>query len=569
MNHHARHPDGFMQARGDSGAASGQPYSWMRRWFMTNALLSGAFALAWLVLRSGSKPSRFAYPCQQAAFGTAAAAFGVPLVSALISARRRLSLALASRGGRLLAAGGLIVTLGFGAWAFNRDPVGFNDGPHLQPRGTYRAEVFVRENAPGPNGQHYEGLDDLIVWMGLYGTKFYQSDTIENFETGAAGIISSDDVVVIKINYQWPERGGTNVDVLRGLVRRIADHPDTFTGEIVICENAQFNSINNFDRVNNNAEDHTLSPHDVVVEFQAEGVNISHYDWTVRRFTLVNEYSAGDMTDGYIRYAYNSQLGGRVSYPKFQTAAGTYISLKYGLWDPGSSTYDRARLKFINVPVLKSHHATYGATASVKHYMGVVTGELSTNSHSAIANGILGALLGEIQLADLNILDCIWINANPYDGPWTTYSGATRRDRLLASTDPVALDIWAVKNILIPAFEANGYTPPWPYPSADPDIPTSSFRIYLDNSMDQILASGTDVTNDFALIDAYRWKRALGVMGDLNDDFTLDGEDIQAFVEVMLGTDTNPYHLLKADLDADRDVDGDDAALFAGALVAG
>ncbi|MFQ5502414.1 MAG: DUF362 domain-containing protein [Phycisphaerae bacterium] len=568
MNHVSRHHNGFLRVP-DSVTAPGQPRSCLRRWFMTNALLSGTFALVWLVLRSGSKPSRFTYPCQQAAFGTAAAAFGVPLVATLISARRGLIAALSTRTGRLVATFGLVVTLSFGAWAFTRDPVGYVDGPHLQPRGGYRADVFVRENAPGPSGQHYQGLDDLIEWMGLHGTHFYQSNTISNFETSSTGIISADDVVVIKINYQWPERGGTNVDVLRGLVRRIADHPDTFSGEIVICENSQFNSINNFDRASNNAEDHTLSPHDVVVEFQAEGVNISHYDWTVHRFTQVNEYSTGDMADGYIRYPYDSQLGGRVSYPKFQTDAGTYVSLKYGLWNPISSTYDRAGLKFINLPVLKSHHATYGATASVKHYMGVVTGELSTNSHNAIINGILGALQGEIQLADLNILDSIWINANPFDGPWTTYADAMRRDRLLASTDPVALDLWAVKNILIPAFIANGYSAPWPYPSADPDIPTSSFRIYLDNSMDQIIAAGYNVTNDLALIDAYRWRRALGTLGDLNDDFVLNGEDIQPFMDVLFGVDTSPYHLMQADMDSDRDVDVDDIALFATALVSG
>ena len=79
--------------------------------------------------------------------------------------------------------------------------------------------------------------------------------------------------------------------------------------------------------------------------------------------------------------------------------------------------------------------------------------------------------IGEIGLADLNILDCIWVNANPYDGPWTGYGDATRLDQLVASTDPVAADIWAVTKILIPAFLDNGYTPPWPYPAADPGRP--------------------------------------------------------------------------------------------------
>jgi hypothetical protein len=171
--------------------------------------------------------------------------------------------------------------------------------------------------------------------------------------------------------------------------------------------------------------------------------------------------------------------------------------------------------------VLKSHHSTYGVTACIKHYMGVVTGSLSTNSHSAIAYGIMGKLLGEIQLADLNILDCIWINANPNSGPGTSYAGATRRDELVASLDPVAADIWAARHILIPAFIDNGFTPPWPYPSADPDDPNSAFRNYLDNSMNFILAAGHDVTNEEAQTDVVTWSGA----GDLDGDGEPDGSD--------------------------------------------
>jgi hypothetical protein len=272
--------------------------------------------------------------------------------------------------------------------------------------------------------------------------------------------------------------------------------------------------VQNFDRAENNAQDHSLSPHDVVLEYQNQGYNVSHFDWTAVRTTEVNEYFEGNMIDGYVLYPYDAQLRGRVSYPKFQTSYGTFVSVKYGIWDPGAQTYDRKKLKFINVPVLKSHHSTYGVTACVKDYMGVVTGSLGTNSHSGIAYGILGALLGEIQLADLNILDCIWINANPFSGPATTYEGATRRDELIASTDPVAADLWATKNILIPAFLDNGYLPPWPPPSADPDDPGSAFRNYLDNSMDYILAAGFQATNDLNQIDAITWSGG----GDLDGD---------------------------------------------------
>jgi hypothetical protein len=465
------------------------------RWFLVNSIVSGILALCWLVLRSGRKPSRLAYPCQQAAIATAAAAFGAPTVAAVMIARRRLF----TPRGAVIAAACLLVS--FGLWSYLSRTDAYS-GPVLDPPRDYTAQVFHETRCPqDPVGDHFPGLDDLIEMMGGQGLKFYDS-SIPSLTAGPDGIIASDDVVVIKINYQWSERGGSNTDLLRGLIRRIVDHPDSFTGEVVVCENAQFNSTGNFDRPYNNAQDHSLSPHDVVVGFQAQGYKVSHYDWTLIRYDSVNEYNMLDMNDGYVVSAYDGALHGRKSYPKFRSDNGTFISMKNGIWK--NRTYDREHLKFINLPVLKSHHATYGVTAAVKHYMGLVTGYLSTNSHSAIHYGMMGAVMGDIQLADLNILDAIWINANPYSGPGTSYSGATRLDELLASTDPVALDRWATKNVLIPAFLDNGYTPPWPYPSADPDDASSEFRQYLDNSMNYILAAGYEVTNDYAQMESIK-----------------------------------------------------------------
>jgi hypothetical protein len=473
----------------------------LTKWFVGNTLLAGLFALLWLLFRSGTKPSRLAYPCQQAAATTASLAFGAPLVGALIAARSLAGRLI--RNPRVLAAAaiGLFVTIGL--WGFlSRSSASSTYG--LLPPAGYRADVYhVTDCPPDPVGDRFPGLDSLLSLMAENGLKIYRSET-DSALAGPDGIIASDDVVVIKINYQWSGRGGTNTDVLRGLIRALVDHPDGFSGEVVVGENTQFAPSYNFDRDNNNAGDRSLSPLDAAVGFQDQGFRVGVRDWTSSRGIETEEGVSCDQGRGYVVV---DSADGRISYPKFQTLYGTCVSLKHGVWDSDRGAWDRSRLKVINLPVLKPHGAVYGVTACVKNYMGVVTTELNTNSHSGVRGGLMGAVMGEIGPPDLNILDCIWICGDPTQGP---AAGRTERfDQLVASTDPVAADIWATTNILVPAFEANGWSAPFPRPDADPENPESMFRTYLDRSMEKLLARGYSVTNDLDSIDVYTMSAAL------------------------------------------------------------
>jgi hypothetical protein len=473
----------------------------LTRWLVGNSTIAGVFALLWLLLRSGASPSRIAYPCQQAALTSTGLALGAPLAAAVVAARRGLVSSM-RRPARVIAVIlGVITTIA--VWG-HVERVDATQARRLQPPSDYRARVFHVTGCPQqPQGDRFPGLDRLLKLMGRNGLKFYRSS---GFSTLAApdGIIGVDDVVLIKINYQWAELGGTNTDLLSGLIRAIVDHPDGFSGEVVVCENAQDYHIMNFDRPLNNAEDRARSPHKVVEDFRNQGFAVSHYDWMSITWHRVYEYADGDDDDGYLML--DATPRGTVTYPKFRTDYGTAVSVKEGIWDPANERYDRNRLKFINLPVLKPHwgrNCCYGATACVKNYMGLVSNTL-TDSHNGVRRGLMGAVLAEIGLADLNILDCIWISYSPYWGPIVTYDGpVTRADQLVASTDPIAADIWAVRNILVPAFEIDGFPPtPLPVPSADPDDPHSAFRGYLDNSMEALLAAGFEVTNDPAAIDA-------------------------------------------------------------------
>ncbi len=231
----------------------------------------------------------------------------------------------------------------------------------------------------------------------------------------------------------------------------------------------------------------------------------------------MNEYSSGDMSDGYILYDLpDPETGIYVSYPKFRTQFGTYISFKNGIWN--GTGYEK-RLKVINMPVLKSHSG-YGVTAALKHYMGVQSqgegvGGLA-NGHSSVATGGMGTLMVETGLPTLNIIDAIWINANPppsaLAGPGTPYDRATRVNVLMAGTDPVALDYWAARHVLVQAASTIGYDDTR---TVDPDNTdrnglAEAFGVWLDRAKNEIVAGGYIATTDEDCMNVYVYPQAPG-----------------------------------------------------------
>ncbi len=465
----------------------------------------GAGALLWLIFRSGTKPSRLSYPCQQSAFGLATVAFGAPVVAAVIAGRGTLLGFVRSRAGKLAGFGIAVLTVVLVAYAAHNNESSITIA---SPPADHHPAIYLINNAQGVAPDRFGGIDDLVKLMGLTGFKWYRSDTPGPM-AGPDGLINHDDVVLVKINAQWGERGGTNTDVLRGILRRIVEHPDGFVGEIVVADNGQ--GYGSLDRSLNNAEDQSQSPQDVVNDFAGEGWSVSTKLWDNFRTRAASEFSVGDMSDGYILSSNRDvETGVQVSYPKFRTSLGTYISYKRGIWDPISQTYDHDRLVVLNVPILKTH-SIYGVTGAVKNHMGVVTQSLGTDSHNCVYRGGLGSVMAEVRRPDLTILDCIWVLARPGLGPGALYGQASRRDQLVASTDPVALDAWAVTNILVPQILANGYTFNDYGQTQDPDNLGSTFRQYLDRSMNELLIAGIPTTNDYNAVQLYMQEEGASI----------------------------------------------------------
>lgn len=472
--------------------------------------LVGFLSLLWFILRTGTKPSRAVYPCQKTAAANGylwLTIYFFPLLSFLPYKFTRLPTYFDKKKVAFIVfavlIGGTIAYWRFSEIWKQNTPLELTINQNMatsQPA----SDIFIVKGTQGNDN----GIQKLIDLMNQNGIPFYKSiETGEN--KGPKGLVGMDDVLIIKVNSQWNKRGGTNTDLLRALIQAIVDHPDGFIGEIIVADNgqAQYGSTQVGGSLNyneNNAEDISQSVQKIV-DYFTESYEVSTYLWDTITTNRVNEYSKGDMEDGYIiNTTINQKTGIMVSYPKFKTEYDTYISFKLGIWDPQEQTYDSERLKVINMPVLKSHGG-YGVTACVKHYMGVVsdklTAQLGARAHDTIGSGGMGTEMAQTRFPVLNILDAIWINAIPNNGPETSYYTAVKVDVVAASTDPVALDYWSAKYVLMQAAITKGYGE---VSSMDPDNTfAGSFGDWLETSMQEIIEAGFKATKDETCLNVY------------------------------------------------------------------
>ncbi|MCW4036345.1 MAG: hypothetical protein NWE75_04055, partial [Candidatus Bathyarchaeota archaeon] len=210
-----------------------------------HAFLIGLLSAAWFILRTGSKPSRASYPCQMVARANSEAwlaTYVIPLVtflpirtSAFLGRRRELLIVSA-----LIAATAATAVGWRYLWAPGEGPTAVVEtevGSALIGRSATlspASDIFVVSGTTGND----DGFEVLIRLMGGHGLPFYESpSTSEN--RGPDGLVAEDDVVLIKVNCQWSERGGTNTDLVRAIIQAILDHPDGFEGEIVVADNGQ------------------------------------------------------------------------------------------------------------------------------------------------------------------------------------------------------------------------------------------------------------------------------------------------------------------------------------------
>ncbi|NIQ39591.1 MAG: DUF362 domain-containing protein [Proteobacteria bacterium] len=336
-------------------------------------------------------------------------------------------------------------------------------GGFLRPREASlqgeKSQVFGVYGCPIHDGElRHQGLDILFSLLSDNGLKLYCTNSDHPWG-GPNGCIEHNDVVLIKVNCQWKCRGTTNTDVVRGLIYRILQHPEGFDGEIVIFENGQsqgsfdgdpdaWGSYSSWPEIDQgvwiNAEEQNILTVGYLVDTVFKDDPVTSYLLDAIRSTFISDVDHS--TDGY-------RVVSDVSYPCFTSAGGTRIELREGIWN--GSNHD-SNVKLINVPVLKTHGGT-GITGVLKHTYGILSmaDGYSGIRHYSQSGKQCGKMWSLVRAPDLNILDCIWVSHESLSGypPEMTY----RRNTLLAGIDPVALDYYGSKHVLLPLGGTRAY----------------------------------------------------------------------------------------------------------------
>ncbi len=388
--------------------------------------------------------------------------------------------------------------VGFFSKIKNSQLVTFNPLPTWEVQNPV-STVFVMDSIPSTSGSLAAGnstvpneflidpaIDTLLIMMQSQNIYFHKT------ASHSSGIVGSDNIVVIKGNFQWTSRNTTSTDRIKGIIWQILQHPDGFTGEIVVCDNTQTYGINQED---NNSEDTEQSIVDVVNTFISKGYPVSLRDWSDLWDVVVEEYSVGDYSEGFV---YEPES--KISYPKFTSAFGNHnISLKYGIWDSNSLSYDLDRLCIIDFPVLKAHSWS-GATIAIKNWIGVLTTAYANERYGGANSMHYNYFFGQYALV-AKVMGATFPKLTIVDAAWTstesnrTLNGMVNTKMLLGSTDPCAVSWYSAKYILTPiAFDPN---------NSDPDLQGSDYKNNLESWTNCLRDSGFACTKDSLEISVY------------------------------------------------------------------
>lgn len=363
---------------------------------------------------------------------------------------------------------------------------------------------------------------------------------------GIERIVGENDVVIVKVSAQWWNIGMTNVASVKRLIELIAGRTG-FKGEIVVFENTHFRmpdgsglsrafthpSVRNVD-----VEGWTKMG-DLIPHFEKEKAPVSfvglidagtssmggdHWHDHAHEHGVYGGDGKGPIAEGEDRDGYHWDFSRTfrkkrswvdsaqtpLTWPRFTSPrTGIVIDLAKGLFerkDGMLAAVDR-KLTFINMTTANEHAST-GLTCACKSAMGIVDMSAGRNgTDPRIRNyqsvhyfgepgaswrmaGPLAHFAKEVRSPDLYVVCAEYVGVVPEGGlPGAEpdlrieEASAMRAETVVAGTDPVAIDAWVAKNLLMPRGGKNKAL----YDADDPDSLLSKFLRYYR----EVYGSGT------------------------------------------------------------------------------
>lgn len=370
---------------------------------------------------------------------------------------------------------------------------------------------------------------------------------------GIERLVGADDVVIIKVSAQWWNIGMTNVASVKRMIELVVGRPG-FTGEVIVFENTHFRLADGsglsraftHPSVRNVDVEGWTKMGDLLGHFEKEKAPVSfvglvdagtssmggdHWHDHAHEHGVYGGDGRGPIADGEDRDGYHWDFSRTfrkkrswvdsaqtpLTWPRFTSPrTGVVVDLKDGLFErkDGALHPLGRKLTFVNMTTANEHVST-GLTCACKSAMGIVDMSAGRNGTDPRVRdyqsvhyfgepgaswrmaGPLAHFAKEVRAPDLYLACAEYVGLVPAAGlPGEEpdlrieEASAIRAGTVVAGTDPVAIDTWVAKNLLLPRGGKNRSR----YDVDDPDSVLSRFLRYYR----EVHGSGT---LDPALID--------------------------------------------------------------------
>jgi hypothetical protein len=375
--------------------------------------------------------------------------------------------------------------------------------------------------------------DRRVIHVAQGGTPADNVDEVLRKLGGIGTVVGGDDVVLIKVSAQWWNQGMTNVAAVKRVIDRIVELPG-FAGEVIVFENTHFRlpggsglarafthpSVRNVDVPGWSTLgdlvahfERTAAPVAFVGLVDAGSSSLSGEPWHdpghahgIYGGDGRGPIAAGEERDGYrwdfehvfrVRRSAFTVAQTPLTWPVFTSPrTGTVVDLRDGAFHVvgGRRVPARRRVRWISMTTANEHGAT-GFTGCCKSAMGVVdmsAGRLGTDPrvrHYASVHyfghpgaswrmaGPLAHFARTVRAPDLYLAVAEWVGMTPANG-WDPSrdvrlddAAAVHARTVVAGVDPVAIDQWVARHVLMPRSGGRRGL----YDLDDPDSPLTRF----------------------------------------------------------------------------------------------